>query len=170
MIWILKLVEDCIAWTTCDGISFAGNIVSWPLPLTESTNATNVSTNDTTVDDKNGIISVRSLERYEFCKPKVIRSMILPGVHTFHEAVEACQQLNSRIFTFTDSIVNSLDIFPDNIGDCVWTGHTINPVTTEFRAHYGDQSNISSTSLVWKLGQPNGGSVEECTRFSKKGK
>ncbi len=92
--------------------------------------------------------------------------MILPGVHTFDEAIVACQQLNSRIFTFTDSIANSLASYPDEIEGCVWTGHTRNPVTGEFRAHYGDMSNISSTNLVWRLGQPNGGDVEECTTFT----
>ena len=52
--------------------------------------------------------------------------------------------------------------------DFMWTGFVRDPVTGQFQAKYSDGANISSTNLVWNVGEPNGGSNEACSEISGK--
>ena len=140
------------AFTTCTNEGMEGNLINW--------NRSDLIWNDTF-----------SAELEELCLEKAPGIKVLPIELEFEESVNLCSVLKSEIYTYQASLneTNLETIVDDNNFKAMtpfWTGYTDEASSGIFLSQNGKLFfEDKDSSLDWVWGEPNGGSIQNCTAF-----
>ena len=109
-----------------------------------------------------------SLDTADFCKSKILGIKVLPVLASFNATKDICAKMQGHVYTYESSLNNTEMVL--NIENTAfyekshfWCGYTDMKSADVFVSADGKENLKNVPGLQWSWGQPNGGTLENCT-------